>query len=68
MKITENLIDKVHKLANQKLRQDFPILDMADKPEGSIKWWMVKYILEAYNEAKKGRSPKSFPIRNGGVG
>ena len=48
MKITENLIDKVHKLANQKLHKDFPMLDMAGNEEGSIKRYEVEYIVEAY--------------------
>jgi len=49
----ESLIDKVHKKANERVYKDYPLLDMASLPEGHIKKWEVRYVLEVYNEVKK---------------
>ena len=58
MKITDELIDKIYKLANEHLYRDFPLYDTADMSknpngEGYIKKWEVRRILEAYNEVRK---------------
>lgn len=50
MKITDALIDKVHKRVNEKIYKRYPSLDMAGLAEGHIKRWEVEYVLEAYNE------------------
>ena len=53
MKITDELVNKVHWIVNEKLSKEYPGLGMASHPEGSIKWWVVKMVLEAYKEIKK---------------
>lgn len=55
MKITDKLITEVHKQVNNKLQQEYTLFDMSDlskHPEGSLKTWQIKYILEAYNEVR----------------
>ncbi len=54
--IDDAMVAQVHKLANERLYKEYPTLDMANfekHPEGSIKLWQVKLILEAYNEVRQ---------------
>ena len=53
MKITNALVHKVHRLANQKLFKEFPLLDSANSPEGHIKKWAVEYVLDALYEIQR---------------
>jgi len=53
MKITDKLIENIHQVVNKRIYKEFPALDLSRHPEGSIKRWEVKYILEAYNEVRK---------------
>ena len=49
----ESLIDKVHKKVNERISKDYPLLGMASLPEGHIKKWEVRYVLESYKEVIK---------------
>ena len=53
MKITDELINRVHQIANENLYKLFPLHDMAElskHPEGHIKRWEVRLVLEALNK------------------
>ena len=52
----DKLLDEVHKLANQKFYESYPLFDMGDvskHSEGHITKKEVEYVLEAYEEIKK---------------
>ena len=54
--LTEKELERVHKRANKKLYAEYPLLDMADTPEGHWKKWEIKWIIEAYIEEKGERN------------
>ena len=51
--MNDKLIDKIHKIVNDRIFRDYPALDMANHPEGHIKKWEIVYILEVYEGIKK---------------
>ena len=47
--IDDKLVDRIHKRVNDRIWEKYSILDMSNlkkHPEGSIKKWQVKLILE----------------------
>ena len=52
MKITESLIEAVHRIVNEKLYKEYPCFGMADiseHPEGSIKLWEIGLVSNSYH-------------------
>lgn len=71
--IDDAIIKQVHKLANERLYQNFPLFDMAylsEHPEGHFKLGEVELILEAYfdiQRATESNSKHSKSTRSKGV-
>lgn len=49
-KVSDNLIDKIHREVNERIHTEYPLLG-----EDYIKRWIIRYILEIFEGLKNER-------------